>query len=341
MTGTKVCNACKKEVPSDTNICGYCGTLLVGLLPAQTTTKVPDEPAPSPLGDQLVKMTELYDDVLAFLITGQLQPILVQGEQKVLLGRSGYLTDPQPTIDFTTYNGVGLGVSRQHAVISRPGDRYVIQDLGSTNGTWVNEIKLVKDKFHELNSGDVIRLGQLTFYVYFKLPEKAEVKVETVHLKSRQPGTTALQLTLPTLEQGVIPFLRALSSLQTICNDLLLRAPAEMGIDAIVVDVPNGQINLQLRGAADAIKLARERLGARQHEDVLQMVTAAPGEPANGTLTDGPATQRVADYLKKLAPDFTEERLRLYMDRFRPHLDALAANQLQMIDPSPPGSRLS
>lgn len=56
------------------------------------------------------------------------------------------------------------GISRKHAVITRRGSRYVIRDLGSTNGTLVNGASIAG---RELEAGDVILLGgtELTFKV--------------------------------------------------------------------------------------------------------------------------------------------------------------------------------
>lgn len=56
-------------------------------------------------------------------------------------------------------------VSRQHARITQQGGLMVIEDLGSTNGTFVNGMRLTGP--HTLADGDVIGLGDavtLTFY---------------------------------------------------------------------------------------------------------------------------------------------------------------------------------
>jgi hypothetical protein len=47
--------------------------------------------------------------------------------------------------------------SRQHAEISQQGDQYVIRDLGSTNGTYVNGERVVGSR--PLHPGDQIRIG--------------------------------------------------------------------------------------------------------------------------------------------------------------------------------------
>ena len=52
------------------------------------------------------------------------------------------------------------GVSRQHARITIEGDRAVLEDLGSTNGSWLGGVRL--DAPVPLTDGDEIRLGPVT-----------------------------------------------------------------------------------------------------------------------------------------------------------------------------------
>ncbi len=51
-----------------------------------------------------------------------------------------------------------LDVSARHAAIVRSGELYLLRDLGSTNGTWINGERLGAD--HVLAHGDVIRFGR-------------------------------------------------------------------------------------------------------------------------------------------------------------------------------------
>ena len=54
-------------------------------------------------------------------------------------------------------------VSRHHAEISMQGGRWVIQDLESANGTFVNGQRVVAPRL--LNHGDMVRVGQSSFQV--------------------------------------------------------------------------------------------------------------------------------------------------------------------------------
>jgi pSer/pThr/pTyr-binding forkhead associated (FHA) protein len=53
-------------------------------------------------------------------------------------------------------------------MIRRKGDGYEILDMGSTNGTWLNQYLLLPDKPYPLKSGTQIRLGRLSLLVLFE-----------------------------------------------------------------------------------------------------------------------------------------------------------------------------
>lgn len=52
-------------------------------------------------------------------------------------------------------------ISRHHCAILRSGDDFKIRDLGSRNGTYVNDEKIAEETL--LAHGDVVRVGPLTF----------------------------------------------------------------------------------------------------------------------------------------------------------------------------------
>lgn len=58
--------------------------------------------------------------------------------------------------------------SRQHAEISQQGDRFTIRDLGSTNGTFVNNERLTAPRV--LQPGDQIRIGDTTLACQTAIP---------------------------------------------------------------------------------------------------------------------------------------------------------------------------
>ena len=53
-------------------------------------------------------------------------------------------------------------VSRMHCTIKVDGNRYLLSDLNSSNGTWVNGRRLFRDETMPLHNGDVVILGELS-----------------------------------------------------------------------------------------------------------------------------------------------------------------------------------
>jgi pSer/pThr/pTyr-binding forkhead associated (FHA) protein len=50
--------------------------------------------------------------------------------------------------------------SRRHARVRLVADQVVLEDLGSTNGTWVNGVRI--DRPTPIDAGDVVRIGETT-----------------------------------------------------------------------------------------------------------------------------------------------------------------------------------
>jgi ribosomal protein L40E len=64
-----------------------------------------------------------------------------------------------PDIDVSGYADAEV-VSRIHADIRQEGDAYFLEDVGSANGTYVNNQPLLRGNRHRLRSGDRISLGK-------------------------------------------------------------------------------------------------------------------------------------------------------------------------------------
>ena len=77
------------------------------------------------------------------------------------LTRAEVVIGRDPSVDLTISSPA---VSRRHARLLREGNGYVLEDLGSSNGTYLNNEKLTGRR--TLKSGDQIRLGQAVTLVY-------------------------------------------------------------------------------------------------------------------------------------------------------------------------------
>jgi pSer/pThr/pTyr-binding forkhead associated (FHA) protein len=73
-----------------------------------------------------------------------------------LIGRE----EPSAHIDFDGYED-GKYISHLHAKISKQGDQYVLEDLGSKNATRVNGAKVQQGQVQPLKQGDKVRFGKI------------------------------------------------------------------------------------------------------------------------------------------------------------------------------------
>ncbi|MBK9943156.1 MAG: FHA domain-containing protein [Kouleothrix sp.] len=93
------------------------------------------------------------------------QRIPLDGQQtEYAIGWKDARTLAGPAIDLTALGGSSLGVSRQHALIRSNGGRWTIEDLGSTNGTFINESPLVPNSPTLLQDKTTIRVGNIKLF---------------------------------------------------------------------------------------------------------------------------------------------------------------------------------
>jgi len=81
-----------------------------------------------------------------------------------LVGRTDPLSNIFPEVDLSRFDPQ-TKVSRRHARIWREGEAFMVEDLGSVNGTVINDmIRLEPRQPRALDSGDRIRMGETTLH---------------------------------------------------------------------------------------------------------------------------------------------------------------------------------
>jgi eukaryotic-like serine/threonine-protein kinase len=140
------CVTCGQEISLGDQFCATCGTLLQGISGSRRST---------------ARLVVLGTNEVAAQF-----PLDTDGEH--LIGRPDPSSGSIPAIDLSRYDRVG-GVSRRHAKIIARGQQFIIEDLGSSNGTFINDrIRLQAKMQHVLQSGDRVRLGStsLKFMIF-------------------------------------------------------------------------------------------------------------------------------------------------------------------------------
>ena len=94
------------------------------------------------------------------------------------LGKSFYLTQEKMILGRDLSADISIGetaISRKHTEFYVSPSGVQVKDLGSTNGTFINDIKIEKDTYQPLNDGDLVRCGS-TLLKFLK-----EGKIENIH----------------------------------------------------------------------------------------------------------------------------------------------------------------
>jgi ribosomal protein L40E len=144
------------------------GTLPPSLTPVASQSAAsagtPSSPPPPPISTPGVARTQLQVQS-AYLLHIQTNT-KVELPSNLSVIHMGKPNDQiPPDIDVSGYPNSEI-VSRVHADIRVEGDTYYIEDVGSSNGTYINHTPLPKGNRHRLRSGDRISLGkgdQVTF----------------------------------------------------------------------------------------------------------------------------------------------------------------------------------
>jgi pSer/pThr/pTyr-binding forkhead associated (FHA) protein len=139
-----VCALCGyRNNPSDA-FCQNCGAQLVpSTTPLQSQLKAAPE-----FGKLMVRDSNAMIDLPA-------------GKSEMILGRSDPVRNIFPDVDLTPYGGEKSGVSRRHARLMVQDAQVYIEDLNSTNFTFLNQQKLKPGQLYLVVPGDEIRVGLL------------------------------------------------------------------------------------------------------------------------------------------------------------------------------------
>jgi hypothetical protein len=161
-----LCPNCQHNNLDGTVFCSECGMQLSGLHSIVThnipTNDLALHPAEKKKTAAYAKALDTWAS-LHLLDSGQILPL--GDRMEFTLGRVSDAQPIMPDIDLTPYQAYASGVSRLHAVLKREGKRVFVMDLGSSNGTYLNGVRLKPNVDQTLSHGDLLSLGKLKIQV--------------------------------------------------------------------------------------------------------------------------------------------------------------------------------
>lgn len=157
------CPACGADNPPGVAFCEDCGASLSegGASPSPVSAPPVHYDAP----------TQVAHHVPVAASAGRARLVLTSGAKEfpldkdtILLGRRSPVDGIFPEVDLTEHDTDSY-ISRRHGRITRQESTFVYEDLGSSNGSWVNANKLQPHVQQPLQEGDSLRLGKTEMVV--------------------------------------------------------------------------------------------------------------------------------------------------------------------------------
>lgn len=174
-TKEKFCPVCKNKNDGKATLCKFCGALL-GYHPwdsfATTVNTEVAEKGPSKVTESLIDHALIPEGGIAVYATGASKPIYLQVEKELVFGRQSEKGFDPSLLDLTELGGYQMGLSRRHAMIRRTAAGFEIIDLASTNGSWLNDERLVPNRPYPLASGAQLRFGRMRLLILYRLIPK-------------------------------------------------------------------------------------------------------------------------------------------------------------------------
>ncbi len=159
----RFCSACDSPNADGFTLCQVCNEpLAVEVDQSQETTAVATMDSGSHYDNHSQVVLKIAHTKEQLRLQPQISPTGLK------IGRSS--TNFSADVDLDPFEGGRYGVSRSHAIIrfDKDNNRLIIVDTGSTNGTFLNGVKLPKHMESTLSNGDELKLGKMCFRVKIK-----------------------------------------------------------------------------------------------------------------------------------------------------------------------------
>jgi pSer/pThr/pTyr-binding forkhead associated (FHA) protein len=177
----KICPICKNKNEQEAAICRHC------VAPLNTESRLR---ATTRNTEIKLNYSEKFEEInvdekiipasgIAVYFAGTTKAVEILTEKEFVIGRRVIENTSESFLDLSDFDGFKMGLSRRHAMIRRTESEYEIIDLSSTNGTWLNDKRLVPYTPYPLPSGSQLRLSRIRLYIFHRLSFDRKKQEET------------------------------------------------------------------------------------------------------------------------------------------------------------------
>jgi hypothetical protein len=164
----QICPNCQSKQFDGTIFCADCGASLVTTSRREATMSLGQGSAgdlqPPPI-ERPSAARAAGGPRITLVILNSGRRIGLDVDDDLLIGRKDNARGIFPDVDLGLDGGYDAGVSRRHAILSHTNGTYLVEDLGSSNGTFINGRRVTEQQPARLNNGDELKCGTLLMRV--------------------------------------------------------------------------------------------------------------------------------------------------------------------------------
>ena len=175
----KFCPVCKNKNDREAIICVQCGASLDRYADDSAATRTTEvQESTEKIGELVVDKATIPVHGIALYVESNPRPIFSSSDEEFVIGRKVDGQEISGAIfDLSVFGGYHLGLSRRHAMIRRTKHGYDVIDLSSSNGTWLNDERLIPNLPYPLTSGSQLRLARMRLFVLYRPIPEAKKKI--------------------------------------------------------------------------------------------------------------------------------------------------------------------
>ena len=326
MTSSTFCPVCQRKNKTDATRCAYCGSAMQKAqsgMGIHTTLNI----APSTDTIQAKERCQVYlkqikPGDICFILEKKQTQIVSHKVSETILGRFfDDLESGNGNLDLDPYGAGAAGVSRRHARIIRVDEQFIIEDLNSTNGSWLNGQRISAGTTYPLTCGDQIWLGQFKLTICFHQEET----IPTTILFLRDTASSEKYLTPHVLLTQIGPYLNAVADLQQIAADCLQQGATELVIEKLDASGSDSYILVHIAHSPEAIHLIRKWITPWQREQQHDTENSA-----NTSETKQSIVQLASKIIADITPDLTNEARFTLVEKAIPTVTELATGSIEL-----------
>ncbi|HRQ37526.1 MAG TPA: FHA domain-containing protein [Chloroflexota bacterium] len=321
----KFCPFCQRKNKPDAIRCAHCGVLLIAHRPGAFTTM--NVSSPTAMGNQeesdcAERIGHLPPDSFALFILDFAEPIVLKNQPVLMIGRDN--PDPQKNmvLDMSRYGDLAQGISRQHAQIHYANGDYSVEDLGSTNGTWLNRSRLTPGQAYPLHNNDQIWLGPLKLLFCKSSADASSQVIFSLRLVNTLAAQPRLMPPAVLLTQ-IAPYLQALEQME----EIRAACMQETAVPIFVTSMEETAAHIQVQ--ADGLHHVARLMGKwvnRWRDEHLEMVNVADADESQWQQQLRPLATRIVEFLQ---PTLPPEELTPFIDAIIPPLSRLVTSPFE------------